>query len=144
MPPPSGAAVFPKCRWHPTLRSGPKDETMCAASADPSSASPAGYPAIKSANWIAADYADGRIMVWLMHEGEARQQVSAQSSGELMADVTAVISELRDCPARPPMVKIIGICAPRNACASTRMTTLRLAMRSSGRGRLSVMTDAYP
>lgn len=77
---------------------------MCAASADPSSAAPAGYPAIKSANWIAADHADGRIMVWLMHEGEARQQVSAQSSGELMADVTAVISELRDCPADTPIL----------------------------------------
>ncbi|WP_405107562.1 2-dehydro-3-deoxygalactonokinase [Phaeobacter sp. BS52] len=77
---------------------------MCAASADPSSASPAGHSAIKSANWIAADHADGRITAWLMHEGEARQQVSAGSSGELMADVTAVISQLHDCAADTPIL----------------------------------------
>lgn len=34
------------------------------------------------------------------------------------------------CPASPPMVKIIGICAPKNACASTKMVTFRFAMLS--------------
>jgi Na+-transporting NADH:ubiquinone oxidoreductase subunit NqrD len=30
-------------------------------------------------------------------------------------------------PASPPIVKIIGICAPKNACAKTKIITLRLA-----------------
>jgi len=31
-------------------------------------------------------------------------------------------------PASPPIVKIIGICAPKNAWAKTNMVTLRFAM----------------
>ena len=42
-----------------------------------------------------------------------------------------------DCPARPAMVKIIGICAPRMACASTRMVTFRLARASSAGVRVA-------
>lgn len=38
----------------------------------------------------------------------------------------------RLCPARPATVKIIGICAPRIACAATRTRTLRLARLSVG------------
>jgi hypothetical protein len=46
-----------------------------------------------------------------------------------------------DCPASPPIVKIIGICAPRIACAATRTATLRRARVSEaavdmGRGLL--------
>ena len=36
-----------------------------------------------------------------------------------------------DCPASPPMVKIIGICAPKIAWAATSTRTLRLARLSS-------------
>ena len=32
-----------------------------------------------------------------------------------------------DCPARLPIVKISGICAPKNAWASTKTVTLRTA-----------------
>ncbi|GGH48052.1 hypothetical protein GCM10011341_09540 [Frigidibacter albus] len=32
-----------------------------------------------------------------------------------------------DCPASPPTVKIIDICAPRIACAATSTATLRRA-----------------
>jgi hypothetical protein len=35
-----------------------------------------------------------------------------------------------DEPARPAMVKIIGSCAPRIACAATRTKTLRRARES--------------
>ena len=45
----------------------------------------------------------------------------------------------KDWPAKPPMVKIIGICAPKMACAITRMNTLRLARLSSGVRAVSVM-----
>ena len=34
-------------------------------------------------------------------------------------------------PASPPTTKIIGICAPRKACARIKTKTLRLAARSS-------------
>ena len=40
--------------------------------------------------------------------------------------------DAKDCPARPPMVKIMGICAPRNAWARTRTITFRLARPSWG------------
>ena len=36
-----------------------------------------------------------------------------------------------DCPANPPTRKIIGICAPRKACAATSTATLRRARLSS-------------
>ena len=32
-----------------------------------------------------------------------------------------------DCPAKPPIVKISGICAPKIACAKTKTVTLRTA-----------------
>ena len=35
--------------------------------------------------------------------------------------------EASDWPARPPTMKIIGICAPRIACAATRTATFLLA-----------------
>lgn len=44
--------------------------------------------------------------------------------------------DAKDCPANPPIINSIGICAPRNAWAMTRMVTLRFAMVSDG-----VMTE---
>ena len=49
--------------------------------------------------------------------------------------------EASDCPASPPSTKIMGICAPRNACAAVRMTTLRTAVAW---GASSVMDVPYP
>jgi len=42
-------------------------------------------------------------------------------------------------PARPAMVKIIGICAPRTACAATSTQTLRRAVLSSDKAAVLVM-----
>ena len=45
-----------------------------------------------------------------------------------------------DWPASPPMVKIIGICEPRTACAATSTATLRRARPSrAGKDAISVM-----
>ena len=38
-----------------------------------------------------------------------------------------------DCPASPPTMKIIDICAPSTACAATSTATLRRARRTSDR-----------
>ena len=58
-----------------------------------------------------------------------------------MGRVAKQMFDARDCPARPPTTKIIGICAPKMAWAATRTATLRLARLSSGRRAVSVMAQ---
>ncbi len=60
-----------------------------------------------------------------------------------IGSVAKQIFEASDCPARPPTTKIIGICAPRNACARTRISTLRFA-RVSVWGRLASVMPYRP
>ena len=56
-----------------------------------------------------------------------------------IGSVAKQMLEASDWPASPPMVKIIGICAPRMAWARTRTNTLRRARLSSGMYSDSVM-----
>ena len=44
-----------------------------------------------------------------------------------MGKVAKQMFEASDCPAKPPIVKMSGICAPKNACAMTKTVTFRRA-----------------
>ncbi|MFV1528105.1 MULTISPECIES: 2-dehydro-3-deoxygalactonokinase [unclassified Phaeobacter] len=59
---------------------------------------------MKSANWVAADHADGRLMVWLMNEGDAVQHVSASTGADLMADLAWLVGTLHGCAPETPIL----------------------------------------
>ena len=77
------------------------------------------------------------------------QRCIAQLSGVAESMEPSTISEMgrvakqillaSDCPASPPTTKIIGICEPSTACASTSTATLRRARVSEWGKTVSVM-----